>query len=199
MNVELEAIIKNAIAQGESSYKFYLQMANLVTLKETKETFEFLAKVELEHNHFLQSAMMPQGCDPAGQAQNVDLAGKAPENSEAPTNLKPDLENMVHDEGNVAWIEDESLKLLGMLESSVGATLHSGGTFIDEVGSLSPTESLLIALKREEGSYRLYQTLAARQPPGKPRAVLEKISQMKLGLKEKIEYLYNNAAFVEVW
>jgi hypothetical protein len=54
-------------------------------------------------------------------------------------------------------------------------------------------------MMREEGSYKLYENLAARQPQGKPRTVLEKISQLKLGLKEKLEYLYYNAKFVEVW
>jgi len=51
----------------------------------------------------------------------------------AATNLKPDLEKMVSGEHNVAWIEEESLRLFGMLEPSVGATLQSGGTIIDDV------------------------------------------------------------------
>ena len=50
-----------------------------------------------------------------------------------PTNLKPDLENMLFGQRNVAWIENESVKLLGMLESSAGVTLPSGGTIIDDV------------------------------------------------------------------
>ncbi len=166
MNVELEAIIKNAITQGELSYEFYVQMADLATIQETKETFALLAKVEMEHNHSLQSHLQPE------KAVGAE---------------------------NIAWIEEDSLKLLGMMEPKVGPTLHSGGIFIDDVSSLSPKESLLAAMKREEGSYRLYQTLAAQQRPGKPRSILEKLSQMKLGLKERLEDLYNNAAFVEVW
>jgi len=50
-----------------------------------------------------------------------------------PTNLKPDLENMLFGQRNVAWIENESHKLLGMLESSAGITLPAGGTIIDDV------------------------------------------------------------------
>jgi glycine cleavage system H lipoate-binding protein len=50
-----------------------------------------------------------------------------------PTNLKPDLDNLLFDRGNAAWIEDESLRLLAMLEPSVGATLQSGGTIVDDV------------------------------------------------------------------
>ncbi len=168
MNVELEAIIRNALAQAEVSYEFYLQMADLATVKQTKDTFELLAKVELEHTQVLQSILTPQEGD-AGKPQDV------------------------------AWVEEESLRRLGMMEPKVGATLHSGGTFIDDVSALTPTESILFAMKQEEGSYQLYESLASLQPGGKPRAVLEKISQLKLALKEKLEYLYNNAAFVEVW
>ena len=149
MNVELEAIIKSAIAQEELSHEFYRRMANLVTHKETQETFEYLAQEELEHKHFLQSCMTPQGCKLAGQAHNAHLAEllKAPD-------FKEDL---------------------------------------------APKEALVIAMKREEGSYRFYQTLAGLQPPGEIRAFLEKMAQVELNHKEKMEYLYDNAAFPEVW
>jgi len=64
---------------------------------------------------------------------------------------------------------------------------------------LSPKEALLIAMKREEGSYRFYERLAWMQPPGEAKDFLTKMAQMELGHKEKAEYLYNNAAFPEVW
>jgi glycine cleavage system H lipoate-binding protein len=50
-----------------------------------------------------------------------------------PTNLKPDLEKMLFGQCNVAWVEHESHRLLGMLESSMGITLPSGGEIIDDV------------------------------------------------------------------
>ncbi len=50
-----------------------------------------------------------------------------------PTNLKPDLEHMLFGQRNITWIENESNRLLGMLESSAGVTLPSGGTIIDDV------------------------------------------------------------------
>jgi rubrerythrin len=64
---------------------------------------------------------------------------------------------------------------------------------------MSPKEALVIAMKREEGSHRFYQTLASLQPPGEVQAFLEKMAQVELGHKEKVEYLYNNVAFPEVW
>jgi rubrerythrin len=64
---------------------------------------------------------------------------------------------------------------------------------------LSPKEGLVIAMKREEGSYRFYQTLAGLQPPGEVRAFLEEMAKVELKHKEKVEYLYDNVAFPEVW
>ncbi len=64
---------------------------------------------------------------------------------------------------------------------------------------LSPKEALVIAMKREEGSHRFYQALAALQPPGETRDFLERMAQVELSHKEKMEYLYDNTAFPEVW
>jgi glycine cleavage system H lipoate-binding protein len=50
-----------------------------------------------------------------------------------PTNLKPDLEKLLFGRRNAGWIENEAHKLLGMLASAAGATLHSGGTVIDDI------------------------------------------------------------------
>jgi len=149
MDTELLAIINNAIAQEELSHDFYQRLAKLVSHQETKETFEFLAKDELEHKAFLQSCFTAEGCKLASHPQNVHLA----EMLKAP-----------------AFTED-----------------------------ISPKEALVIAMKREEGSYKFYQGLAALQPPGEIRAFLEKMAQMELGHKEKVEYIYDNVAFPEVW
>jgi rubrerythrin len=64
---------------------------------------------------------------------------------------------------------------------------------------MSPKEALVIAMKREEGAHRFYQALAALQPPGDVRAFLEKMAKVELTHKEKVEYLYDNTAFPEVW
>ncbi|MHB8066949.1 MAG: hydrogenase iron-sulfur subunit [Desulfobaccales bacterium] len=51
----------------------------------------------------------------------------------APTNLQPDLEHLVSGEASAPWIEEESMRLLSMLEPSVGATLQSGGAMVDDI------------------------------------------------------------------
>ena len=149
MNPELDAIIKSAIIQEELSHEFYLRMANLVSHADTKDLFQYLAKEELEHKHFLESCFTPKGCTLAGEAHNAHLA--------------------------------ELLKAPAITEV------------------MSPKEALVVAMKREEGSHRFYQTLAGLQPPGEVRAFLEKMAQVELSHKEKMEYLYDNVAFPEVW
>jgi rubrerythrin len=64
---------------------------------------------------------------------------------------------------------------------------------------LSPKEALIIAAKREEGAYRFYQALASLQPPGEVQDFLNHMAKVELQHKEKVEYLYDNAAFPEVW
>ncbi len=147
--MEMEAVIKSAIAQEEMSHDFYRRLAEAVSHAETKETLQYLAKEELEHKHFLQSCLTAEGCKLVGRPQEVHLA----EMLEAPA-FHPEM---------------------------------------------SPKEALVIAMKREEGSHRFYQALAALQPPGEIRAFLEKMAQMELAHKEKMEYLYDNMAFPEAW
>jgi len=50
-----------------------------------------------------------------------------------PTNLNLNLDNMFYGDTTVAWIDQESHRLLSLLETSVGLTLPSGGEIIDDV------------------------------------------------------------------
>ena len=83
--------------------------------------------------------------------------------------------------------EAQNVHLAELLEAPV----ISAGMTIKEV--------LAIAAKREEGAYRFYQALASLQPPGDVQAFLTKMAKVELQHKEKVEYLYDNAAFPEVW
>jgi rubrerythrin len=149
MVIDLEEIIKYAIAKEEGSHEFYMRMAKLASHADTKDTFEYLAKEEREHKAFLQSCLTPQGCKLVGEAHNVHLAE--------------------------------------LLEVPVFSE------------ALTPKDALIIAMKREEELHQLYQKLASLQPPGGNRDFLNKMAQMSLGHKEKVEYLYTNVAFPEVW
>lgn len=50
-----------------------------------------------------------------------------------PTQLKPDLENLLFGEKNLAWIHHETHRLLGLLPAGAGATLPDGGALVDDV------------------------------------------------------------------
>jgi rubrerythrin len=64
---------------------------------------------------------------------------------------------------------------------------------------LSPKEALIMAIKRKDSSYKFYQNLASLQPQGEIRDFLEKMALLKLEDKEKLEEVYDNMAFPEVW
>lgn len=44
-----------------------------------------------------------------------------------------DWKHLVSGEASAPWIEEESLRLISMMEPSVGATLQSGGAMIDDI------------------------------------------------------------------
>ena len=90
----------------------------------------------------------------------------------------------------------QGCKLAGQAHNVRLAEMLEAPVFSEE---MSPKEALIIAMKREEGSHRFYQTLAGLQPPGEIKAFLDKMAQVELSHKEKVEYLYDNVAFPEVW
>jgi len=51
----------------------------------------------------------------------------------APTSLDRDLENLIPGPEGVSFVEQETMRLLAMLEPSVGATLQAGGSLIDDI------------------------------------------------------------------
>jgi glycine cleavage system H protein len=50
-----------------------------------------------------------------------------------PTNLKRNLEKLLSGEDAVHWIENESHRLLNLMENRIGVTLPDGGEIIDDV------------------------------------------------------------------
>ncbi|MFA5109963.1 MAG: ferritin family protein [Desulfobaccales bacterium] len=90
----------------------------------------------------------------------------------------------------------QGCKLAGAAQNVHLAEMLAAPAITDD---LSPKEALVIAMKREEGSYRFYQTLAELQPPGEIQDFLNKMAKVELQHKEKVEYLYDNAAFPEIW
>lgn len=50
-----------------------------------------------------------------------------------PINLKYNLSNLHYGETNAAWIDEESHRLLSLMNTEIGVTLPSGGAIVDDV------------------------------------------------------------------
>ncbi|MCX5894183.1 MAG: hypothetical protein NTW80_14710 [Deltaproteobacteria bacterium] len=50
-----------------------------------------------------------------------------------PVNLRRNLENLFSGEANAVWIDEESHRLLNLMDTRAGVTLPDGGTIIDDV------------------------------------------------------------------
>ena len=50
-----------------------------------------------------------------------------------PSNLNPNLDTLYYGDINASWIDQESHRLLGLMESTVGVTLPDGGEIVDDV------------------------------------------------------------------
>ncbi|MGD0217490.1 MAG: ferritin family protein [Desulfobaccales bacterium] len=105
-------------------------------------------------------------------------------------------EELEHKQFLEGCITPEGCKLTGRPKEVHLAELLEAPSFHD---SMSTKEALVVAMKREEGSQRFYKALAALQPPGAIRDFLEKMAQVELSHKAKMEYLYDNTAFPETW
>jgi glycine cleavage system H lipoate-binding protein len=56
-----------------------------------------------------------------------------------PINLKYNLGNLYYGETNAAWIDQESHRLLSLMDTEIGVTLPDGGAIIDDVYGHFPT------------------------------------------------------------
>ena len=62
------------------------------------------------------------------------------------------------------------------------------------IPDLVQKDAFLVAAEREKESYDFYSNLAELHPEGQIRDLLKQLAQEELGHKEKVEYLYVNAA-----
>jgi rubrerythrin len=60
---------------------------------------------------------------------------------------------------------------------------------------MTSADVYLVAAHREQNSYKFYSSIADLHPEGELRDIFKKIAREELKHKEKVEYLYSNAAF----
>lgn len=64
---------------------------------------------------------------------------------------------------------------------------------------MKPLEALALAMKKEEETINVYSNIAAGINDPDKKRIFNELAKMELVHKEKIEDLYTNAAFPEIW
>lgn len=65
--------------------------------------------------------------------------------------------------------------------------------------NMTPKEAIVLAIKREETLHKFYKKLESVQPQGEIKNLLQEMALIKLEHKDKLEYIYDDVAFPEVW
>lgn len=87
--------------------------------------------------------------------------------------------------------ESDSLRLADVVDYKIAEYLEE-----PEIGSeMDSADVYLVAAHRELQSYHFYRALADLHPDGEAKTMLLRIAGEEMRHKEKVEYLYSNAAF----
>lgn len=148
--INLETIIKNAIASEVESYEFYAAAANKMADPSAKALFKELAEEELKHQEILKE---------------LDLSSMQP----IPTDKLPDFK---------------------ISESTDKPFLSIDMKYVDAIA---------LAMKEEEEAMLIYANLAKCMDNPQQKELFEKLADMEKGHKARLESIYTNAAFAEVW
>jgi rubrerythrin len=104
-------------------------------------------------------------------------------------------EEKAHKEFLEAYLKGErNFTALGM-ETPIDYHVAQYAAKPDPKKNMNSSEVYLVAAHREWNSYNFYKGLAALQPAGEVRQMLEAMANQELKHKEKVEYLYANTAF----
>lgn len=147
---ELKEIIAFAVEEEVSAYEFYKEAAERLEDEGLKETFNDLAKEELEHKQFLQDFL-----DSKTDEINLDPGS---DYKVAETVEKPPL-----------------------------------------TGDMTFADAIALAMKNEQEAMDMYQQLADACVDKKERDIFIGLRDMEKMHKTRLEDIYVNAAFVEVW
>ena len=148
-----------------------------------------------------------------GEKSLLDLIDTAIEREETAYHFYMDIHGKVDDKGvkdTLEWIANEEKKHKEFLVSYRDGNYNSDMFQKREVkyyniaehqvepeteGAIKNEEIYLVAAHREARSHKFYSELAQLQPEGETKEVLLNMANEELKHKEKMEYLYANAAF----
>jgi rubrerythrin len=88
----------------------------------------------------------------------------------------------------------EALRLTEVVKYNIAEHIEDPGVVKD----MKSTDVYLVAAHRELASYNFYKELADIHPQGTVKELLYRMANEELKHKEKVEYLYSNAAFPQL-
>ncbi len=147
---QLKEIIQFAVDNEVDAYEFYRDAADRLEEEGLKETFQDLAKEELDHKKFLE-----------------------------------DFLNSNTDEINISAEADYK----------VAETVEKPPLTAD----MSFADAIALAMKNEEEAMDMYQQLADACIDQKEKDIFLGLRDMEKMHKTRLEDIYVNAAFVEIW
>ncbi len=80
-----------------------------------------------------------------------------------------------------------------------------GGTLVEALGTpaftaeMTPADAFLLAANKERLAVEMYQNWGRLYPEGPERELLMKLAEVERRHKERVEAMFSNAAFPEVW
>jgi rubrerythrin len=64
---------------------------------------------------------------------------------------------------------------------------------------MKPSDAIALAMKKEEDAMKMYMALADNSSDPEQRETFQSLAKMEMGHKAKLEDMYTNMAFPEVW
>ncbi|HNS18542.1 MAG TPA: ferritin family protein [Bacteroidales bacterium] len=107
-------------------------------------------------------------------------------------------EEMNHRRTLEGFLHNDSLKL-HFKESQSDYKVSEGTQLPPLTGDMSFADGIALAMKKEEEAMEMYRKFAdASDEPGQKNTFLQ-LSKMEQGHKVRLEEIYTNAAYLEVW
>lgn len=104
-------------------------------------------------------------------------------------------EELAHKEFLQAYLKGEKKFTALAMDTPIDYHVAQYADKPDPKKNMKSSEVYLVAAHREWNSYNFYKSLAALQPEGEVKQMLDAMANQELKHKEKVEYLYSNTAF----
>ncbi|MBN1338327.1 MAG: ferritin family protein [Bacteroidales bacterium] len=128
----------------------------------------------------------------------LQAAGKSKSENMKSTFNELAEEELSHRKTLEGFLSDESLKL-NFRESKADYKVSETVELPPLTGDMSFLDGITLAMKKEEEAMAMYKEFAEASGSMEQKNTFLQLANMEQGHKVKLEELYNNAAFVEVW